>query len=380
MNSIIKRSVFVLGLAFAGMHAFAQNRANYYTNLLNPFLVNPAMAGSQDHINALFNARTFVGGIESSPRMLNFAIHSPSANNTGIGAKIISNWVSAFQTINAELAYSKLVRLKTDHTVTFGLSLGFTQTNLRQSMLNQQVDLSDPTLNSQDLNKVRLTAGAGAIYRFKKRAEVYFSSPMMVTGDETLSGFFVAGANYKFNLGAEGNYGLKPIVNYYNFVYAPKLVDVLVAADWNETVMLQTGYRTNGTVVGGVGFNFKNLTLAYNYYHHTGNLNNLAPAQNEIAIAFNFARPERKMKRKNEVVSEQVIQDKIDQINSKINGLINIEKTNPGLVNVKQEMVKLNRELEKILSKYKIENIEQLKKIKELQVNLELLIAKYNEK
>jgi hypothetical protein len=42
-------------------------------------------------------------------------------------------------------------------------------------------------------------------------------------------------------------------------------------------------------------------------------------------------------------------------------------------------MVKLNKELERILTKYKIENIDQLKRIKELQTNIELLIAKYND-
>ena len=120
--------------------------------------------------------------------------------------------------------------------------------------------------------------------------------------------------------------------------------------------------------------------MGYAYLYSTGNLNNLATAQNEIAIALNFKKFEKRLRKKQEVVSEQVIQDQIDKVNDKINGLINIEKSNPGLVNVKTEMVKLNKELEKILVKYKIENIEQLKKIKELQTNIELLIAKYNDK
>lgn len=380
MNATIKNSILFLGLAVAGLSTKAQERSHFYTNLLNPFLVNPAMAGSQDNINAMFNARTFIGGIDASPRTLNFGLHSPGANNTGLGVKLISDWRGAFQTVNVEGAYSKLVRFKPDHTVTFGLSMGFVQTNLRSDMLNSQVNMADPTLSSSDLNKMRLSAGAGLVYRFKKKAEVTFSSPMMVTGDQTLNGFFVAGANYKFAVGENADYGLKPIVNYYNFVYAPKMVDILLAADWNETVMIQGGYRTNGTAVAGLGFNFKNLTIAYNYYHHTGDLNRLAPAQNEIAIAFNFAKPEKKLRKKNEVVSEQVIQDQIDKINDRVNGLINIEKTNPGLVNVKTELTKINRDLEKILTKYKIENIDQLKKIKELQVNIELIIAKYNEK
>lgn len=360
-------------------NVYAQDRSDFYTNLLNPFLVNPAMAGSVDNLQAMFNAKTLIGGISSSQRTLNFGLHTPFASNNGIGVKVISHWVGAFQTVNVEGAYSKTVRLTTNQNLSFGLSMGIIQTSLRTDLLNSSVNLNDPTLVNSDLNKVRISSGAGVVYKFKKQLEVYASSPMMVTGDETLNSFFVAGASYNFFVGANGDYSIKPIVNYFNNVYSPKMVDVLVNAGWNETVFLNLGYRTKGAVVAGFALNFKNVQLAYNYYHSTGDLNRLAPAQNEIAIAFNFKKPEARVKRKQEVVSEQIIQDQIDKVNDKINGLINIEKTNPGLVNVKTEMVKLNKDLEKILTKYKIENIEQLKKIKELQTNIELLIAKYND-
>ncbi|TAE85276.1 MAG: type IX secretion system membrane protein PorP/SprF [Bacteroidetes bacterium] len=374
-----KLTIALVMVASIPLTSKAQDRSHFYTNLLNPLLVNPAMTGSADHLQAIFNAKTLIGGIESSPRTLNFGIHTPFANNTGVGTKIISHWVGAFQTINVEGSYSKMIRLTNDQNLTFGLSLGIVQTNLRTELLNNTVNLSDPTLISNDLNKIRIASGAGVRYQYKKSLELYASSPMMVTGDESLNGFFIAGANYTFTAGTNGDYSIKPIVNYYNMIYSPKMLDILVNAGWNETVFLTTGYRTNGSIVGGVGFNFKNVVIGYNYYHQTGDLSRLAQAQNEVAIAFNFKKPEARVKKKQEVVNEQIIQDQIDKVNDKINGLINIEKTNPGLVNVKNEMVKLNKELEKILTKYKIENIAQLKKIKELQTNIELLIAKYND-
>jgi type IX secretion system PorP/SprF family membrane protein len=358
----------------------AQERSNFYTNLLNPFLANPALAGSQNNIQAMFNAKTMVGGITSSPRLINFSIHSPFANNNGgLGAKVISQWSGAFQTVNVEGVYNKLIKLTTNHNLNIGLSLGFVQNNLNSDLFTSQVDLSDQTLYNSNLNKMLLTAGTGFIYRYKKQLEIYASSPMLLTGSEGLNSFFITGANYTFSLDENADYKLKPIVNFYNFSAAPNLVDILVSGSWSETIFLSTGYRSNGAVLAGLGFNFKNVLVNYNYYYNTGNLNYLAPASNEISIGFNFKRPERKLRTKAEVVSDQVIQDQIDKINDKVNGLINIEKSNPGLINVKNEMVKLNKELEKILVKYKIENIEQLKKIKELQVNLELLIAKYND-
>lgn len=378
MKNVFNRIIFAL-LICHNMTAMAQDRSDFYTNLLNPFLVNPAMAGSNNSIHAVFNARTMVGGIDNSPRTLNFAIHAPFSNKTsGFGAKVITHWVGAYQTVNTEGAYSKLVKLTNDHTLTFGLSLGFIQTNLRMEALSSTVNLSDPMLTTENLNKVMFTSGAGMVYRYTNKAEVYVSTPMLTTGDLGLNGFFVAGANYNFVLDENDEYELKPAVNYFNFTYAPKMVDILLTGSWNKTVSLTAGYRTKGAFVSGVGLNFKNVNLGYNFYYFTGNLGNLALAQNEVAIAFNFRSPERRAN-KNEVVNDQVIQDKLDKINSRINGIINLEKTNPGLLNVKSELSKINKELERILVKYKIENIEQLKIIKELQTNIELLIAKYND-
>ena len=364
----------------AALNGNSQERASFYTNILNPFLANPAMAGSTDNIHAIFNTNSYLGGTETMPRTYNFGLHSPLNNTSGIGLKVVSNWRSAFQTINVEGAYSKQVKFTTNNTVTFGLSLGFVQTNLKMEMLTSQVDLNDPTLANPNLNKMLLSSGAGAIYRYKKKLEVYASSPILVTGDQRLTGFFVAGANYSFKVDQAGEYVLKPIVNYYNFESSPRMVDGILAASWNDIVTLQAGYRSNGAVISAIGFNFKNLTLGYAYLYSTGNLNSLAPAQNEIALALNFKKFEKQVRKKQELVNDQIIQDQIDKINDRINGLINIEKSNPGLVNVKSEMVKLNKELERILVKYKIEDINQLKKIKELQTNIELLIAKYNDK
>ncbi len=288
MKSLINK-IFTAACILVSMQTSAQDRSAFYTNLLNPFLVNPAMAGSYDNIHAVFNAKTMVGGINSSPRTLNFGIHSPLFNKTsGIGAKVITHWVGAYQIVNAEVAYSKLVRLTADHTITFGLSIGFLQKNLNMDALTSTVNLSDVTLATENLNKIRFTSGTGLVYRYKNKAEVYASSPMLTTGDLGLSGFFVAGANYIFPLGQTGEYELKPAVNYFNFVNSPKMVDILLTGNWHKTINVTAGYRTNGAVVSGLGFNFKNVMVGYNFYYHTGNLADLAPAQNEVAIAFNF--------------------------------------------------------------------------------------------
>lgn len=370
--------ITVVLVMLSSLHVSAQYRANFYTQLLNPFLSNPAEMG-YDNMQAMFNARTLVGGIESSPRTMNFSFTTPFAANSGVGVKMFSHWIGAFQTTNAEATYNKRIKLTEGHTLSFGLSMGFLQTTLNQNMLNSQVNRADPSLMSSDLNRVYFTSGAGISYKFKNKLEVYASSPMMATGSQSLSNFFITGASYRFKADAAGLYVIRPAVNYYNFIESPKLADILVSGTWNEIITLQTGYRTNGAIVSGAGFNFKNFVVYYNYYHHVGETHRFAPAQNEVAIAFNFRKLEKRVSKKQEIVNDAIIQDQIEKLNLRINGLMNIESTNPGLVNVKTELVKINKDLERILTKYKIDNMDQLKRIKELQAAIDLLIAKYND-
>jgi len=373
----MKKYILIIKLCFLVGVLTAQNRSYTYTNLLNPFVYNPALAGEYENIYTVFNARTMVNGLEGMPQSYNFGIHSP-LKNAGIGAKVLSVSSGVFQTINAEAVYSKMVKLNSENLISFGLSLGFVQTNIQTNLLNGQVSLKDETLVSNDLNKLFLSSGAGVNYRFRKSLELGVSFPMLVTGIKPLNPAFISNFNWNIGLDSEKKWKLKPNINYYYFENSPEVADLLLGFSWNDALMLQGGYRTNGTTLASVGFNFKSFEVKYAYYHHTNGLMSLAPAQNELAIAFQINKPKPANKFKKEVTSDKIIQDEIDKINERLNGIINIEKTNPGMVNVKKEISKLSNDLDKILKKYDINNAEQLNKIKSLQNSIDLLIAKYS--
>jgi len=375
MRKIYNISIILL-LSMSNL--IAQDRSNIYTNLLNPFLYNPSLSNSSDNIYTCFNARGFVGGMDGSQRSYNFAIYSPLTNGTGIGAKVLTTSAGALQTINAEGAYSKLVKFDKYNNLSLGLSLGFTQLNIKSELLNNQNDLTDYTIYSPDLNKIMVSSGAGATYRYKKSLEVGVSFPMIITGDKPMNSFLIANAAWNMYTGTDKEWKIKPMVNYYNLTNSPHMVDMLVGGSWNEVVSITSGYRTNGSVIMAAGFNFKSLAINYAYYYHVNDLQKLAPAQNEIGIAFMFNKPQPKIAKK-EPANDQVIDDEIDKLNERLTGLINVAKTNPGLINIKKELSKINLDIDKILKKYKITNTQQLQKIKELQNNINSLIAKYND-
>jgi len=357
----------------------AQERSNVYTNLLHPFAYNPSLAGSNENIQATFNTRGIAGGIEGSPRNYNFGVHSPISTNMGLGAKFISTSVGVFQTINAEGAYSKVIKLNDNHTLRLGLSMGFTQTNIKTELLNRQVDLSDPALSSNEINHTLFTSGIGFHYKFGKKAEAGLSLPALITGDRPLNNMMIANAAWNLFCGTDKQWRVKPMVNFYKLNTSPNMGDGLLQLTWKDVISVAGGYRSNGSAIAMAGINFKSVMVNYAYYNQISGMNALAPVQNEIAVSFGFNKIQASSHNKNEVVSDEVIQDEIDKLTERLNGLVNIDKTNPGLVNMKKEVSKLNKDLGKVLSRYKITNSVQIQKVKNLQGNLETLITKYND-
>lgn len=359
------------------LNGFAQERSHYYTNLLNPFLINPAQAGATQGINAIFNAKTMLGGIDGSPRTINFGVGASLQRDAGLGLKVISDWSGVFQTTNLEMAYSKKVQLVENHYLSFGLSIGAIQTSLKSELLNSSVNLADPTLTDKDLNRLKVSSGAGFLYNYANKLEIATSFPTLVTGDDKINGFFVSSISYNHKLGKDNKYAIKPGVNYYNMQYSDKLYDAMVTGTWNELISLTTGYRNNGSILMGAGVNFSSFSAHYLYYHHTDKLNGFAPAQNEIAIGFHFNSPKANRKLKAKVNNEDEFSAELVKIDRRVNGLIQVEQTNPGLVNVPNEVANINKDLEVLLKKYKVETPEQLRLIKSIQESTDLIIAKY---
>lgn len=280
----------ILLLLFISIKINAQVRSIIYSNLLNPFIYNPALAGSNEQLSAIFNTRGIAGGIEGSSRSYNFGIHAPVNNNTmGIGAKVLSGSVGVFQTINAEAVYSKFVKVDEKSTLKLGLSMGITQTHLKNELLNTQTDLSDPALSSKNLNRMLFSSGIGLHYNYNKSAELGLSFPALMTGDKPLNNMMIVNASWSFN-NAEKTLKIKPILNFYKLNYSANIADVLLQLSWKDYVSATGGYRSNGSAIAAMGLNFKSFALNYAYYYQMSGMMALAPAQNEIAVAFYFVK------------------------------------------------------------------------------------------
>jgi hypothetical protein len=127
-------------------------------------------------------------------------------------------------------------------------------------------------------------------------------------------------------------------------------------------------------MIAGIGLNFSGFSAKYMHYLHMGDLTGLAPAQNEIGITFRFNKP--KTKAPAQVNGTDEFSLELKKLNKRINGLMQVESTNPGLVDVSKELAKISSDLSALTKKYTVDTPEQLKELKSVQESLELMIAK----
>lgn len=361
----------ILFIVFIVTHTNAQERGFTYTNLLNPLVYNPSLCGNQNQIQAVLNLRGINSQVDGASRNFNMALHMPFDDNNGIGIKFINNASGAFQVSNVEAMYSRKVRFNDRHHLRLGLSAGMSQNQIRNEYFTSLVDLSDPALNNPDLNHSLFTCGAGVSYYYKQKFEAALSFPSLISGSKPLQGMFIANTAYTCN--AAEKWDIRTMLNYYNFQSGIHLTDIMVQANWDKTIQFGTGYRSNGTLPIMIGFNYNSWGFKYVYYQTFGEISGWSPNQNEICLQLGFNKPG-----KSKSDNPEAVADEIDKLTERINSLQQVEKTNPGLIDMKRETERLSKDLNIVLSKYKITSKEQLDKVRNLQQTIESFMARYH--
>lgn len=76
------------------------------------------------------------------------------------------------------------------------------------------------------------------------------------------------------------------------------------------------------------------------------------------------------------LIVEDEFSMELKKLNKRINGLMQVESSNPGLVDVSKELAKISIDLDALTKKYSIDTPDQMKELKSVQESLELMIAK----
>lgn len=275
-----------------------QQDPQYTQYMYNMNVINPAYAGSKEHLSFGFLYRTQWVGIDGAPKTGTFFGHLPVSDKVGVGLSVIADQIGPVKETNAYADFSYTLRLAGEHRLAFGIKAGATFHDIGISYNTIDViDENDPFF-AQNINSTTPNVGAGVFY-YTDKYYLAFSVPNILNsvhldangykiGSE-VSHYFLTGG-YVFQVSP--NTKLKPSFLVKSAFSAPTSFDVNLNALFFEKFEIGASYRLDDSFSGLVNFAITpSLRIGYAYDSVTSDIKRYAPASHEFMLLFDLNFP-----------------------------------------------------------------------------------------
>lgn len=264
---------------------------------LLPFY-NPATSGVQYTHEATVNYRDQWIGISGAPRTLTAQYSTCLANHHGLGVSYLYDKIG-FSTIqNAQVNYNYQFRIKDEHVLTPGVSVGLLNYLLNPVWV-QPTNSPDPLLTTRS-NGTDFDASLGLSYRFRGlltgisvRHLVPSSSHAPDENGATYSSaiHYYFHASYKQRLDKNEQFFIEPQLMARMDASKMSSVDAVLKASWRDQVWLGLVYRSVRAYGIQAGWNILGkYRLAYALEIDPGLLNNGYTYTHEVALGVQFGK------------------------------------------------------------------------------------------
>lgn len=328
MKNIVLSGWLLLLLHFAQ----AQQQPHYTQYIMNPFIINPALAGIENYWDLRLSHRHQWVGMKGSPvttyltlqgplRKSDYSTASPTGfdpdgNNPrgkaywqdyttppphpGVGLTVLNDRTGPLNRFSVTGAYAHHINLSPSTSVSAGIGIGMQQVSLDASKV-EFFDPSDPVLGSSSgvLNKWKPEVNAGLwLYSADYFAglsvqniipqQIGFDNGKLV-GDSVLSGklvphlFLTTG----YRLWINDDLNVMPSVMLKMITAMPLSVDINARFMYRDRLWLGASYRLHDGVAAMFGVNVNSqFNIGYSYDYTASSLNTVTKGTHEIMIGF----------------------------------------------------------------------------------------------
>ena len=288
--------MIIMLLLLLAISAQGQQDPQYTQYMYNMNVMNPAYAGSKEHLSLGLLYRTQWTGLDGAPKTGTFFGHMPVSDKIGVGLSVIADEIGPVEETNAYADVSYTLRLEGEHRLAFGIKAGATFHDLGLGGVDL-IDPGDPYFTNT--SGVTPNVGAGVFY-YTDKYYLAFSVPNILSsvkldaegteyGTEA-SHYFLTGG-YVFQVSP--NTKLKPSFLVKSAFTAPTSFDVNLNALFFEKFEIGASYRLDDSFSGLVNFAITpNIRVGYSYDNVTSDIKRYAPASHEFMLLFdlNFAK------------------------------------------------------------------------------------------
>lgn len=311
------RKYLVIGFIFlqVAYQSKGQQRPHYTQYVINPFIINPAIAGIDNYGDLKVSARDQWVGLKGAPRSTYLTVHAPigksdyrlsstsfalpgnnprgksywenytaAAPHHGVGLSVINDQTGSFRFLSAAASYAYHIGLNPTTNISAGLSAGVSTIRIDRTShdFTGFGDPSDPAFGSVttgELRKIRPQMAAG-IWLYARSYFVGFSAqqiipqtlsfvgndPTILTKSKLVPHLFLT-TGYRFMVGEDFNVTPSVMIKYINGSsrnsYQPEFN---VKLQYRDVLWLGGSYRFRDSYAGMLGLNVGNrVTVSYSY-------------------------------------------------------------------------------------------------------------------
>lgn len=289
------KKLLIILFFIASNWAVGQQLPQFTQYMLNDYVLNPAIGGSNPYFIAQGNQRMQWVGVTDAPRTFVFSMHGPlESQKVGLGGFIFSDITGPTRRTGAKFSYAYHFKLSDGIKMSLGLSAGVLQFILDGSKLDLAVQ-NDLALSNAQQSVVVPDAAAG-LYIYSENFFVSLSAPQLIN---TKLQFFEDYENTLSRL-AQHYYGMAGYnFRVSDFLIQPsvlvKFVDPLiqfeggVKVEYDELIWLGSNFRQDDGLGVMLGYNInKNFSFAYSYDIPLYSYSRYSNGSHEAVLRINF--------------------------------------------------------------------------------------------
>jgi len=291
----------ILIVVSAFMDVKAQQNPHYTQYMYNMNVINPAYAGSKDHLSGGLLYRNQWVGVDGAPTTFSLSGSSPVGKNVGAGLSVIADEIGPVKEQNVYGDFSYTLNLGGEHRLAFGLKAGatFQRIGLLDDVSGSLPDSGDEAFG-QNTSNTFFNLGTGLFY-YTDKYYVAFSVPNMLKstyldyngvkyGTSTQHYFLTGG--YVFDLNP--NIKFKPFTMIKSAFGAPVSVDLNTNFLFNEVFEAGASYRFGDSF--GLMANYAinpSLRIGYAYDYTTSDFGAASRSSHEVIVLFDLNFPKK---------------------------------------------------------------------------------------
>lgn len=295
----MKKFLFILLIVVCVTQLNAQQLPQYSNYMINDYVMNPAIGGSNSYFEAKSNNRYQWIGITDAPRTYILSLAGPTKSlKMGLGGVLFTDIVGPTRRTGFYLTYAYHLKVAEKVKVSMGLSGGL----LQFAVDGSKITLRDPGDNviSNGVQSVLLPDFGAGIYVYSTDHKWYggLSVPQVLQNKikffdyststlSKLATHIYATGGYKFSL--NDDFKIEPSVCLKYVKPAPLQFDLGLRAIYKDKIWIGGAFRYLDAVSAMIGYVMQeNITFAYSYDFTTTNIKKYSTGTHELMIGIKF--------------------------------------------------------------------------------------------